>query len=122
MTWKLNLILFVNSYDIQDSWWCTYEDLGTDIKKKADILRIQYYLTGDGLDTFIDTHLSEHRLEEIVKELYETIEIASKGRKGSQQEVLEKMEKVLETACVQDLHERGIGSLVLENLHFLYLV
>lgn len=98
----------VSRYEIHDSWWCTYEDLGNDIKSKADLLRTEYFLTGDSLDTFIATHLSEERLDELVKELYATVKIARKGGKGADEQVLEKIEKILETACVQDLHERGV--------------
>ncbi len=94
-------------YSIQDSWWCTYEDLGTDVQSKADLLRTEYFLTGDSLDIFIDSHLSETRLQEIVNELYATVNIARKGGKNADEQVLRKIEKVLDTACVQDLHERG---------------
>jgi hypothetical protein len=108
-------------YSIQDSWWCTYEDLGTQIQAKADLLRTEYFLTGDSLDIFIDSHLSETRLHEIVNELYATVNIARKGGKNAGEQVLQKIEKVLETACVQDLHERGASSFELSTRCCRYL-
>jgi hypothetical protein len=100
-------VYLVNRYKIHDSWWCAYDDLGEEIQKAADRLRIEYFLTGDSLDTFIDSHLPDERLKEIVDELYSTVQLYKKGGRANHEEVQLKMNKILESACVQDLHERG---------------
>jgi hypothetical protein len=95
---------------MHDSWWCSYEDLGTEIQKRADLLRTEHFLTGDSLDLFIESHLPDARLHEIVQELYETVQISGKRGKDAPEKVLQKMEQIQKTACVQDLHERGTAS------------
>ena len=66
----------------------------------------EYLRAGDALDAIITAKLDTEQLKKITDELYETIDIGADGDAES------KVHKILDSACAQDLYERGVSKIL----------
>lgn len=92
-------------YGIGHSWWCPYENLNEACQKEADDMRKAFLSSGgqctdSRLRMFIADSLDNCTIEKIIIELQDII-------KSDPERAYERLEVILHTTCVQDLHERG---------------
>lgn len=91
-------------YDIADSWWCNWDDLTEACHLEANTIRTEFLLSGEHSSVFLTSHLDSDRVQQIIDRLQAFLAAGTSDGSGT----LGVLTETLQSACVQDLFERGM--------------